>query len=128
MPISKENIIYKDQRGTLHECMNIGGKIKDVPCGGHLYAFTIEPNNSRGDHYHKKKEEWFMCLQGEVEILLKDEDTNKEVLNLMKGMDGKLFYIAPNTRHTLFNKTNQTAIMISYGSIPFDPLEPDTFK
>ena len=45
----------------------------------------------------------------------------------MKGMDGKLFHIPPLTRHTLINKGKETAILISYGSIPFDSLNPDTY-
>ena len=127
MPVSKQNLIHKDKRGILHECMNIGGELKDVPSGGHLYAFTIEPNNSRGNHFHKKKEEWFMCLHGEVEIALFEEDTKKKYTNIMRGMDGKLFYIPALTRHTLFNKSNETAVIISYGSITFNPSDPDTF-
>ena len=47
MPISKKNKVHIDSRGSLHECMNIGGELSDVPIGGHLYAFTIQPKNSR---------------------------------------------------------------------------------
>ena len=127
MPISKQNKIHIDNRGALHECMNIGGKLSDVPSGGHLYAFTIEPKKSRGNHFHKKKEEWFMCLHGEVEIVTVEENTQKKYLDIMKGMDGKLYHIPALTRHTFINKTNQIAIIISYGSEIFNNSNPDTF-
>ena len=127
MPISKKNKVHIDSRGSLHECMNIGGEFSDVPSGGHLYAFTILPKKSRGNHFHTKKEEWFMCLHGEVEIVLINEKTQIKQLNRMQGMDGKLYYIPALTRHTFINNSDQIAVIVSYGSEIFNPSNPDTF-
>ena len=127
MPISKKNFINQDKRGTLHECMNIGGDSQDVPSGGHLYAFSIEPNFSRGNHFHKIKEEWFMCLSGTVKVKLKNEQTSIETDIILKGMDGFLLHIPKMVRHTLINNSSIIAIMISYGSKVHNKDFPDTY-
>ena len=59
----KNNETFSDHRGKLHECFNIGGVNSDVEAGGHLYAFTIEQNQIRGDHYHKEKKNGLCVLK-----------------------------------------------------------------
>ena len=124
----KQNKVFKDKRGILHECFNIGGEYGDVPSGGHFYALTIEPKHARGNHFHKNKLEWFLCLKGEVRIVLKDEESLVENEIIIKGMDGKVIEIPPLIRHTLYNDKDENAIIVSYGSIPFNSDQPDTYS
>ena len=80
--ISKINKTFIDESGKLHECINIGFDLSDVPPGWHLYPFSINPNQTRGNHFHKVKKEWFMCLSGEVELILKEEKTKNSSVSI----------------------------------------------
>ena len=42
-------------------------------------------------------------------------------------MDGKVIEIPPLIRHTLYNDKDD-AIIVSYGSIPFNSDQPDTYS
>ena len=46
-------------------------KTENIPGNGQIYVYTVEPGARRGDHYHKNKEEWFFCVSGKLELLIK---------------------------------------------------------
>ena len=48
---------FDDKRGTLFEALRF--KTENIPGKGQVYVYTVKPGARRGDHYHKKKEEWF---------------------------------------------------------------------
>ena len=66
---SNENIDYKiknlelhsDNRGDLFEALRF--KSERIPNGGQIYIYSVKPGCRRGDHYHKRKEEWSPLLQ-----------------------------------------------------------------
>ena len=55
------NLFTYDPRGSLFEVLRF--EDFNIPEGGYVYTFSINPHYRRGDHYHHKKEEWFtLCL------------------------------------------------------------------
>lgn len=116
---------HADSRGVLFEIMRF--KDQNIPGEGYIYAFSVNPGERRGDHYHTKKQEWFTCVYGEAAILIEDKNGNKKkiVLNSIKP---KLLYFGPYTSHAILNESKEVAVLVSYGSKQHDPNDSDTFK
>jgi len=115
---------FPDERGTLFEVLRF--KDQSIPGKGQIYAFSIRSGKRRGDHYHLKKQEWFTCAYGEVEMFLKFKDIKKRIR--VSASEPKLVYVAPGTYHSVTNRKRIPAIMISYSSTQHNPKDNDTFK
>ena len=115
---------HSDTRGILTELI----RFEDwgVPPGGQLYSFTINPGETRGNHYHLKKHEWFICINGTATITFKTTAGTIENLEL-EGDSLGLMYIAPGNPHALTNNTNEIITCLSYASTAHDPENTDTY-
>ena len=69
---------HADDRGSLAELLKFTKW--GIPAGGRLYTFTIEPGQTRGNHYHTIQHEWFMCLKGMVLVFLEHSTIDTVVL------------------------------------------------
>ena len=115
---------FDDKRGTLFEALRF--KTENIPGKGQVYVYTVKPGARRGDHYHKKKEEWFFCVSGELELLLK---TNKKrIKKKISAKEPEIVYVAPGTIHTLVNRNENTSVVVAYASEELDQEYPDTYK
>ncbi len=115
---------HSDHRGELFEVLRF--KDQEVPGPGYLYCFTINPGERRGDHYHEKKHEYFACVSG-VAIALVEEKSGKRHRIILDSKNPVAVYNAPLTAHAFLNESNNTAVLIAYGSRQHDPENPDTF-
>jgi dTDP-4-dehydrorhamnose 3,5-epimerase-like enzyme len=117
-------IAHKDDRGFLFEVLRF--KDDDIPGNGQLYTFSIEPGKRRGDHYHKKKLEWFTCVHGEVIVLL-SHDSGKSEAVILNAVNPRVVFAGPRSSHALINRNEHPAIILSYSSKQHDPDDHDTF-
>jgi len=98
---------------------------KDITFG-QLSYLVIKPNCSRGNHYHKRKEEWFCCLHGKCELILTDA-RNNESRNMI--LDREFVKINPFENHVLRNLSEEEACeVLIIISEEFDPNNPDTYE
>ena len=116
---------HVDQRGMLFEILRF--KDHNIPGDGQLYTFSIEPRQRRGDHYHINKQEWFTCVYGKAIVLLTSKDGENKAIEISDS-NPKIVYVSPKTAHALINTQNNTAVIVSYGSIQHDPKDEDTYK
>ena len=96
---------------------------------GQLNYLVIKPKCSRGDHYHKRKEEWFICLRGRCELDITDIK-NKECRKVIMDPSKKEFVkVGPFENHVLKNlsETKNCEVLIIV-SEEFNPENPDTHK
>lgn len=115
---------FDDERGILFEALRF--KSENIPGNGQIYVYTVEPGARRGDHYHKNKEEWFFCVSGKLELLIK---TKKEIFKKNISSDfPEIVYVAPGSIHTLINKTKKKCVVVAYASKELDKKRPDTYK
>lgn len=114
--------LHEDERGTLFEMIRFD---EEIPNTGQFYCFTLKPGATRGNHYHKLKTEWFVCIKGAVSLLIKDESGCQNLI--LDSTKPSRIKVAPNQIHTLKNKNSLEAIMISYSSKVFDGSNPDTY-
>ncbi|MEN6615652.1 MAG: WxcM-like domain-containing protein, partial [Syntrophorhabdus sp.] len=53
----------------------------------HLALFELRKGQTRGNHYHERKEEIFYCVYGKIEALFRDLGKNEEIAYILeKGM------------------------------------------
>ncbi len=120
---SHKLVTHSDERGTLVELLKF--KEHSITEGGQVYCFSIKQNMIRGNHFHKLKHEWFVCVSGSAKLITKKDERIKH--HVMSSDNPELFHMEPLTVHTLTNDQKEDAIIISYSSKEFDPEAPDTY-
>ena len=120
-----ELVPHTDQRGTLFEVLRF--EDFNIPEGGYIYTFSINPHFRRGDHYHHKKVEWFTCVHGKAKVLLSTVDGKQNKVIEISAAEPKLVYAPAGTIHALINQEEDVAVIVSYGTVPHDDGTPDTF-
>lgn len=114
--------IFRDERGALFEILRYMDDA--IPNEGQLYTFTILPGKRRGDHYHRKKREWFTCVYGKATVLLTSQDDRSKAV-ILSSQSPSVVYVGPGTAHALLNNAQETAVIVSYGSCQHDPNDED---
>lgn len=76
------------------------------------YVRFLEPGNTAGNHYHRKKQEIFVPITGEFEICLEDIVTKeKEILRMIAG-DNRVFYIPLGIAHKVTAKGRNDVFLV----------------
>ena len=117
--------IKKDHRGWLAEIV----QPKDVGSNtfGLILVTTAKPGQTKGNHYHKIKTEWYCVIRGQALLTLIDNKT-QEVKKLHMGEDNMvLVRIPPNNFHTIKNVGGKEMYLMVYVNQAFDPKDPDTY-
>ncbi len=116
-----------DERGWLMEFIRMS-EIKNKQ--GQVYVITLKKNAVRGNHYHKRKNEWFSVIKGKALFVLKDINTgDKKEIELDEGTEEKTMalLVPSNTVHAIKNNEDEEAIVIAFIDEEFDEKDPDTF-
>ena len=116
--------IHKNETGLFQELAR-----KDDVNFGQLSYLVIKPNCSRGNHYHKRKEEWFCCLHGRCELLLTDINRKSKRKIILDSSNREFIKVNPFENHILRNldDTKDCEILIII-SEEYNENDPDTFK
>lgn len=117
--------IHKNETGLFQELAR-----KDDVKFGQLSYLVIKPKCSRGNHYHKRKEEWFCCLHGKCELLLMDINRKSKLREIILDSSSREFIkVNPFENHILTNldDTNDCEILIII-SEEYNENDPDTYK
>ena len=116
--------IHKNETGLFQELAR-----KDDVKFGQLSYLVIKPKCSRGNHYHKRKEEWFCCLHGKCELLLTDINRKSKREIILDSSNREFIRVNPFENHILRNlddkKDCEILIIISE---EYNENDPDTFK
>ena len=113
-----------DARGFLLEFVR-GDEIKGM--AGQVYCTVSEPGAVRGNHYHKRKTEWFTVLEGEAILKLKDLATGEEKELLLSGEKPGIVEIPAGIAHALKNSGKDKLYHVAYISEPFKEQDQDTY-
>jgi UDP-2-acetamido-2,6-beta-L-arabino-hexul-4-ose reductase len=116
--------IHKNETGLFQELAR-----KDDVKFGQLSYLVIKPKCSRGNHYHKRKEEWFCCLHGKCELLLMDINRKSKREIILDSTTREFIKVNPFENHILTNldDTKDCEILIII-SEEYNENDPDTFK
>lgn len=95
---------------------------------GQLSYLIINPLCSRGNHYHKRKEEWFCCLYGSCKMHIFDITTNKKEIFSLDDQRKSFLKIKPFQVHTIKNSdTTKKCELIIINSEEYNEDDSDTF-
>lgn len=112
--------LNSDARGTLFEAVKGGG-------GGQTFLSTTEPGVTRGDHYHLRKVERFLVLQGEAVIRVR-KVLSDEVWEYPVTGDVPATVDMPTLHtHSIENVGSGPLLTLFWTHDLFDPQNPDTF-
>jgi len=101
---------------------------KDVKFG-QLSYLVIEKNCTRGNHYHKRKQEWFCCIHGKCEMQLCNVRNNKMRTVILDSLKKEFVKVYPFENHILKNLSkNEKCELLIIISEEYDENDPDTFS
>lgn len=113
----------EDQRGWLIQCDN-----KNVAKRMEHFIVTFSKSNViRGNHYHKRKHEWFTILQGKVKLYLYDLKTKEHTTYIVSDKQLELIEIKPYIVHTIKNIGKKNLIFLGLVDEIFDDTNSDTY-
>lgn len=114
---------YQDARGSLTE-NSVPDIMKDSQ---HFFISKSKPGVIRGNHYHKRKSEWFYILQGSGEIIVEDIDTKERTSLLVRESDQLLVHMEPLKSHAFKNIGENEMILLALVNEPHNQADPDTY-
>lgn len=117
--------IKKDDRGWLTEILR-GEKITKP--FGQIFLSVAKPNITKGNHYHKRKTEWFCVIKGKANLILKDIDTNETKEIPLNEEEPTLVLIPPKVSHKIINLGETDLYLLAYVDETFNKEDPDTFS
>jgi len=110
----------EDERGIFVETIKLD-------CGGQVSFSTTKPGITRGNHYHTRKIERFVVLQGEALIQLRKIGTN-EILNFKLSGENPAYVDMPIWYTHNITNIGQTELITQFWiNEMFNPINPDTF-
>ena len=114
-----------DERGFVFEVLR--SEMVNAPFG-QIFISTVKQGKVKGNHYHKRKKEWYCTIRGSVTVHLLDvESGEKQTIDLSEE-EPTLLQINPGVSHAITNKGNEEAWILVYISESFNPDDPDTFS
>jgi len=118
--------VKKDDRGWLAEILRPEDvKVKGF---GQVLVTTANPGKVKGNHYHKRKLEWYSVIQGDMELHLLDLKTKGREVMTIGESNPVLVKINPNIAHAVKCVSKVPAVLLIYISESFDQNDPDTFN
>lgn len=108
-----------DPRGSLAEF------VKSEPFG-QIFVSRTKPGITRGNHYHHKKTEKFLVLEGEAIIRFRHIKSDDVIEYRVTGEDYRVLDIPTGYTHSIENVGESVLVTLFWASEVFDPERPDT--
>lgn len=124
----KKSTKRRDERGFLVDFLKLDELEKKDKIFGQAYCVTFNQKSViRGNHYHVKKREWFVAINGKLEVILEDIKSKNRVEFVLDGDSDEYerVEVGPNIAHA-FRNISKTATLINYCNKPYHFENPDT--
>ena len=116
---------HEDARGWLAEVLR-SDKVDEAI--RQIHFSTSKPNTMRGNHYHKRKVEWFCVVKGIAKLLLEDIRTKEKKELTLSEENLVSVAIYPYVLHTLKNIGKSNMHLIVIVNEVFNSEDPDTYS
>ena len=116
---------HLDYMGWLIEVLKddeIEGDMKQV------YFSISKPGAIRGNHFHKRKVEWFSVVKGTARLVARDNDSGEERDLALSDVDITTVRIPPNVQHAIRAEGTEDMYLIVIADEVFNPRDPDTYE
>ncbi|MDA9697652.1 NAD-dependent epimerase/dehydratase family protein [Candidatus Pelagibacter sp.] len=94
---------------------------------GQISFLTINPRQTRGEHFHNTKVEKFLLISGKCTFQFKDQNSKNKKIILCDSKKPKIVETIPGWVHKIYNSTNKLAIVMIWTNEVFDANNPDTY-
>lgn len=119
-PIDRD--VHRDSRGSLFESAR--ARHTDTLS----FVSTTVPGAVRGQHFHRRKVERFLVVDGEAEIKLRRLVTHEEVAFRVNGERPQVVDMPPLWAHSLKNCGSRPVTTVFWTNELLDPKHPDTYS
>jgi UDP-2-acetamido-2,6-beta-L-arabino-hexul-4-ose reductase len=109
-----------DQRGSLVELVK-------ADTGGQMFISSTKPGVTRGNHYHRRKVERFVVVEGAATISLRRLFTDDVVTFEVSGDEPVAIDMPTMHTHNITNVGDDSLTTVFWADEIFDPERPDTF-
>lgn len=113
-------IKHEDKRGLFSEVF----KHKNF---GQISFLTINPKQTRGEHFHNTKVEKFLLISGKCKFQFQDQNSKDKKIIICDSKNPKIVETIPGWIHKIYNTTNKLAIVMIWTNEVFDVNKPDTY-
>jgi dTDP-4-dehydrorhamnose 3,5-epimerase-like enzyme len=118
----EELVKIEDKRGFLVEFLKSSELAEDEKPFGQIYLTTIKGGCARGNHYHRRKKEFYVIMSGKALLLLEAIDTKERKEFEIDASGDKIVRISvgPNVAHAIKNISDGDIILCAYSTIEYD--------
>ena len=125
-------VTHVDGRGTVFEMFDHRWKWHDDPIE-FVYCFTIRPGMIKGWGMHKKHDDRYCLMYGELLVVLYDdrpESPTRGVVSeiVLSEFDRRLINIPSGVWHADRNIGPKDAIVVNFPTIQYDHSAPDKYR
>ena len=97
------------------------------------YSFTVRPGMIKGWGMHKKHDDRYFILLGEIEVVLYDDRPDSPARGLISTVvlseyRRRLMSIPAGVWHADRNIGSRDAVLINFPTIPYDHANPDKYR
>lgn len=109
-----------DPRGFFSEIIRTDNR-------GQFSVSVTKPGETRGNHWHRSKNERFLVAAGRAVIRLRNLDGDEISAYEVSGEDMEAVDVPPGYTHNIKNTGDTDLILFIWASEAFDPENPDTY-
>jgi len=123
------------EKRTLEQMVDSRGRVFEIlrreqltpTAFGQIYVFTAAPGAVKGNHFHRRKMEWFCVVAGEGELDLYEVEGGRGETFVMRALEPAVVRIPPGVAHSMVNTGVDELVVLAYVTEPFDPNDTDTY-
>ena len=90
--------VKSDRRGDLVEAFKL-------PSDGQIFYVNAAAGETRGNHYHLRKTEHFLVVNGEAKMQVRDRNTNRVMEIQVSGSSPMVVTVVPDHTHNIMSHT-----------------------
>jgi len=130
--VVRDLVTHVDERGTVCELYDLRWGVNPDPLV-FGYLFTIRPGMAKGWGIHRRHEDRYAFLAGELELAFYDarEDSataGQESRLFLSAYDRKLLTIPRGVWHAERNVGRDDVQVVNFPTIPYDHANPDKYR
>jgi len=114
-----------DDRGFLFEVLR--AEQVNAPFG-QIFVSSVMPGKVKGNHFHKRKREWYLAIRGKVKVHFLDTKSGERKEIILDEKKPSIVEIPIGVSHAITNEGKKEAVILSYISESFNKDDPDTFE
>lgn len=112
--------LHVDERGRLFEAARGGGN-------GQTFLSWTHPGIQRGDHFHRRKVERFVVVEGQADIKIRRIFDDRVHVYSVNGSEPMAVDMPTLHTHSIVNTGDTPLLTLFWAHEIFDPKDPDTF-